>query len=110
MGPGGAQQEQVAIRPRLGDVVGGDVAAGARAVVHDHRLAQGTAQRLGQLAGIDVGAGPVGEAAKDDDGAAGPLVLGMGGGQGGGGRQQRGDEQSEHPGCSLSVSARHGVG
>ena len=46
MGAGGSEQESVSVRPGAGDVFGGDIAAGACAVVHHHWHAEGLGKRL----------------------------------------------------------------
>lgn len=65
------QTDSVAIR-RLGHGIGRDVAAGAGAVVHDHRLAQGLGQGLGQRTRRQVRAGAAREAHQDTNGLGRP--------------------------------------
>jgi hypothetical protein len=50
----GRQQQRVAIRRCLRHALGGDHGAGAGAVLHQHRLAEGHAHLLRQQAGDDV--------------------------------------------------------
>ena len=58
-------QQRVAIRGRLGDRLGADVAAGAGAVLNDELLAEAIRQPLPHQARLDVG-GPAGGKADDD--------------------------------------------
>src|ERR1041384_7452547 len=58
-------QQRVAIGRRLGDHLGADVAAGARAILDDELLAEALRQPLTHQARLDVG-GPSGRKADDD--------------------------------------------
>ena len=58
-------QQRVAIRGRLGDRLGSDVAAGAGAVLDDELLAEAIRQPLTHQARLDVGS-PAGGKADDD--------------------------------------------
>ena len=60
-----AQQQRVAVRRRLGDEVGAQVAVGAGLVLHDHGLLERLRQRLADGAGDDVRR-PAGRVRHDD--------------------------------------------
>ena len=80
----GTEQQRVAVRCRLGDHVAAQVAAGAGAVLDQHRLAQRVLQGLGDDAGDDVGGAAGREVDHHLDGLGGPgLGLHVGGGSGG---------------------------
>ena len=65
------QTYRVTVR-RFGHHISRDVAAGARAVVHDHGLPQSLGQRLGQCARRQVWAGATRKTNNDTDGLGGP--------------------------------------
>jgi len=52
--PVGADQQRVAVGCRARDRFGGDIAAGARAILHHHRLPKRLRKRLGDRARHDV--------------------------------------------------------
>ena len=47
-------QHGVTVRASAGDLIGGDVAAGPRLVLHNHRLAERLGERIGEETGRDV--------------------------------------------------------
>ena len=67
MAPVAPDQQRVAVRSGLGDVLGGDDGAGARLVLDQHRLAQPLAQLLADQAREDVVAAAGPEADDDAD-------------------------------------------
>ena len=71
---GGGEQQGVAIRGGLGDIVGADVAAGAGAVVGHHRLLPALAQTRAEDARQDVGTGAGGVGHHQRDRTGRPVI------------------------------------
>ncbi|MNT21674.1 hypothetical protein D3C72_1570210 [compost metagenome] len=100
---GNGHQQRIAVRRRLGDVVGADDAAGTALVLHHHRLAELARQAIADGARQRVGqpARRVGDDQVDGLGRVGALCAGRGGRggqgqhgeQGQGGLQQRAAQQ-----------------
>ncbi len=70
----GADEQRVAVRRRARRIAGGDVAAHARAIVDDHRLAPGGIEPLGDGARHKVTGGAGRIANHDSDGARGIIL------------------------------------
>ena len=86
------QDQRVAVRFRPRDVFGGDVAAGAGAIVHDDGLAQPLTQRLGHQPRRDIGAAARREGHDDAEGLVRrPARLGL---RGSAGRTGQGRKKS----------------
>ena len=98
----GGDEHGVAVRCGLGHLRGGDHAAGAALVVHDHRLFGLVTHRLAQRTRELVGGAARGKGHDEGDGFAG-VGLGMGElGQGrGGGQGQAGGQQAAAGGSVL---------
>jgi hypothetical protein len=85
------QQQRVAIRRGLGDLVGAQRAADAADVLDDDGAAQRLAQRFGEVPGDLVGRAPGGEGHDERDGFVG--VFGQCGKGNNGGQEARGERQ-----------------
>ena len=109
-----AEEQGIAVVGRLGRLLGGDVAAGARLVFHDERLLQAAGQDVGDQPRHDVGAASRGVAQQDADRLSGITCRSLGEGgkmrdEGGGAEQRRVFHQGAPPGRLRFQRMGHGL-